>query len=102
MKKGDRVIKIIDTPDYYRFIGTHKVLKKGFIGTIREIQNNGGLLLEEILNPINEDTGNEHGYFSTSFKKLVSDEELLEYRKNVSSKENLRPELIPIKHLTEI
>jgi hypothetical protein len=104
MKKGDRVICKVSMILCAIEVGCSPITK-GHIDTIREIvepiDNSGtSIYLEGIKNPIHSIYCQEYGYCIKNFEKLVSDEELLEYKKNVSMKENLSPELIPKKLVT--
>lgn len=104
MKKGDRVVAKVNLIKGVLAVGCIPI-SKGYIDTIREVVepvdgSNTVLYLEGIKNPIHIIYKQEYGYAIECFEKLVSDEELLEYKKNISMKENLSPELIPKKLVT--
>ena len=94
-KKGDRVIlKEELIPDFFQRKEGCVGIPKGYIDIIRDVvDSNKGLLLQGIKNPISP-YGCEYYYPSKYFEKLVSDEELIEYKNTISEPET-NPITIP-------
>lgn len=97
MKKGDRVICITGDKTHGDWINNYNEIVDG-------PEYNEILIIDALGPDLNclsfKEYPSPEGYQDVNFKKLVSDEELLEYKKNVSMKENLSPELIPKKLVT--
>jgi len=87
MKKGNRLLCIESSID-----ATINVIK-GVIYTFEgRAHHPDGIHVKEAQSHDNKPSA---GFYQWRFKQLCSDAELLEYKKNVSMKENLSPELIP-------